>query len=216
MKILRRLPVSGPGFLTLTRLLVRNQYEDGALSPIYRFEMVERRGIDSVAMIPYFRRQAEILVVVKAGFRPALYLRGRRKAPGEGLRPRPFTIEAVAGSLEPGESSEAKIRKRAARELLEETGYVARGEDFISLGAGFFPSHGQCTEKVHLLAVALAGKRRVPARGDGSVNEANAWSLVLEGKDLLHRCRGGEVEDPKLEIGVGRLLGLLARIRRRG
>jgi hypothetical protein len=172
MKVLRRFPANGPGFLALTRLLVRDQYEDGPLSPPRRFEIVERRGFDSVVMIPYFRRGAGIQVLVKARLRPVLFLRGGRKAPGKGMRPR--SLRAI------------------------------------------FPSDGQCTERVHLLAPALAGKRRLPARGDGSVNGADAWSFVLKAKVLLRRCRTGEVEDPKLEIGVQRLLEFLAWIHCRG
>jgi ADP-ribose pyrophosphatase len=124
-------------------------------------------------------------------------------------------VEAVAGSLEPGETRLAQIRRRAARELREETGYRVRPDALRSLGAGFFPSHGQCTEKIHLFAVCLDRLAASPAAGDGSINEAETWSLLLEARDLIDRCRAGEIEDPKLEIGVVRLLEHLRR-RQRG
>ena len=212
--VLRRYSSRGKGFLSLTRLLVRNVYENGAISRPYRFEMVERRGVDSVALVPFFRRGGRLLVLMKAGFRPALFLRGRRVAPGEGVRSRCIAFEAVAGSLEPNEVTERRIRARAARELREEAGYALPPGHLISLGAGFFPSHGQCTEKIHLFAASLNGARRVRARGDGSVNEADAFSLMLEAGDILRRCRRGEIEDPKLEIGVVRLQAILQGERR--
>ncbi|HEV8337313.1 MAG TPA: NUDIX domain-containing protein [Candidatus Polarisedimenticolia bacterium] len=213
LRIVRRLPPSGPGFLSLFRAVLRNEYESGESSAAYRYEMVERRGIDSVAIMPFFRGASPVRVLVKAGFRPALFLRGSRPAPGEPARKRSWTVEAVAGSLEPGETSVAQIRRRAARELREETGYRVRPEDFRPLGAGFFPSHGQCTEKIHLFAVCLDHRAASLPKGDGSINEAETWSLLLGARDLIARCRTGEIEDPKLEIGVVRLL---EHLRRRG
>jgi 8-oxo-dGTP pyrophosphatase MutT (NUDIX family) len=170
--------------------------------------------MDSVAIIPFLREDGRILIVVKAGFRPALFLRGLQNAPGEGAHSRSLTVEAVAGSLESGEITRQQIRTRGVRELREETGYLARPGDLFALGAGFFPSHGQCTERIHLFGVALSGKAKVPSRGDGSVNEANSWTLMIEAHDLLRRCHSGEIEDPKLEIGVLRLLHSLTGSRR--
>ena len=216
LRIVRRLPPSGPGFLSLSRLLLRNEYENGESSPVYRSEMVERRGVDSVAIIPFFRGGGPVRVLVKAGFRPALFLRGLRPAPGEPARKRSWTVEAVAGSLEPGETRVSQIRRRAARELREETGYRVRLDEFRPLGAGFFPSHGQCTEKIHLFSVCLDGRSASLPEGDGSINEAETWSLLLGARDLIDRCRSGEIEDPKLEIGVVRLLERLRRRRRDG
>ena len=209
LRIVRRLPTGGKGFLTLSRFLLRNEYEDGSISRPYRFEMVERRGVDSVAVIPFLRDARRIWVVVKAGFRPALYLRGIRESPAGQTSSNRLTVEAVAGSLEPGDSSSADVDRRAVLELYEETGYRVGMKRLITLGAGFFPSHGQCTEKIHLRAVDLKGRRPARAPGDGSVNEAETQTLLLEAQDLLSRCRRGEIQDPKLEIGAQRLLGLL-------
>src|SRR2546428_14022903 len=44
LRILRRLPSGGRGFLTLERLVAKNLYHDGERSPVYRFEVVHRRG----------------------------------------------------------------------------------------------------------------------------------------------------------------------------
>jgi len=206
LRIVRQVQSRGRGFLVLRRLRVRNEYEDGRLSRPYGFEMVERRGIDSVALIPFRHRRGKFWILIKAGFRPALFLRGLRRAPGERIRSRTLTFEAVAGSLEPDEWTDSQIDRRALAELEEETGFRAKPTDLLSLGAGFFPSHGQCTEKIHLRGVRLDRRRHQAPRGDGSINESETWTLWVEALDLMSRCRRGEIEDPKIEIGVLRLL----------
>lgn len=210
LRTVKVLGAEGKGFLTLSRRVVRNEYEDGSISRPYRFEMVERKGTDSVAIIPYLRKGHRLWILVKAGFRPALYYRGRRKAPGEGKCSRTLTVEAIAGSLESGDRTRRDIDRRAVAELKEETGFQVRLGEVSTLGSGFFPSHGQCTEKIHLRAVELDPERRGEAVGDGSVNEAQTWTLLFEAEDLIRRCWEGEIEDPKIEIGVHRLLSRLA------
>jgi len=72
LRIVRQIQSKGRSFLALKRLRVRNEYEDGRLSRPYAFEMVERRGIDSVALIPFRHGRERIWILIKAGFRPAL------------------------------------------------------------------------------------------------------------------------------------------------
>lgn len=210
LRVVRRLGTRGRGFLTLSRRLVRNEYEDGSVSRPYRFEMVERKGTDSVAIIPFLRHRRRVWILVKAGFRPALYYRGRGRSPGEKGHGRTLTVEAIAGSLEPGDRTRRDIDRRAVAELKEETGFGTKVSEVLTLGAGFFPSHGQCTEKIHLRSVELDPQRRGDPTGDGSVNEADTWTLLFEARDLIRRCREGEIEDPKIEIGVQRLLARLS------
>src|SRR5262245_28154271 len=73
MRIVARLPSSGSGFLTLERMRVRNVYADGCLSPPYRFEVLHRRGVDAVAIIPFYRLGHRVMVLCKIGFRPGLH-----------------------------------------------------------------------------------------------------------------------------------------------
>src|SRR5262249_2024416 len=125
--IQKRLSPRGSGFLTLSRLRIRNQYENGALSRPYRFEMVERRGVDRVAVSPYSVRLGKPWILAKAGFRPALYFRKPRRAAVRVEEAwRTLVIEAVAGSLEPEDRDPAAIDRRALLELEEETGYRGR------------------------------------------------------------------------------------------
>ncbi len=212
LRVVRRLSSARPGFLTLERVLARNRYGDGGRSPVYRFEVVHRRGADAVAIVPfYFARPNRLMIVCKVGFRPGLYTRRWLRPPVRDRRPYTWVIEAVAGSLEPGDRGERGITSRALAELLEETGMRPVGSRAYRLGSGFFPSHGQSTEKVHLRAFKVDPARAATPRGDGSVNEADSGTIAIEARQLLRMCQRGEIEDPKIEIGVTRLMGLAGR-----
>ncbi|HYS78700.1 MAG TPA: hypothetical protein VEO94_07660 [Candidatus Dormibacteraeota bacterium] len=214
LSIVRRLPSGGAGFLTLERVLARNLYRDGRRSPAYRFEVVHRRGVDAVAILPfYFHPPGRLMIVCKVGFRPGLYTRSRLHPPVRDRRDYTSVVEAVAGSLEPGDRGEAGISARARAELLEETGMKPLPAGTVGLGSGFFPSHGQSTEKVHLRAFRVDPLRAVAPAGDGSVNEADAGTLAIDAETILVMCRLGLIEDPKLEIGVTRLMRAIGRRR---
>jgi hypothetical protein len=73
-----------------------------------------------------------------------------------------------------------------------------------------FPSHGQSTEKVHLRAYEVDPTNVLEPSGDGSVNEADAGTIAIEAGCIISMCCAGLIEDPKLEIGVTRLLRLLS------
>ncbi len=207
LRLLKRISPSGPGFLTLERFVARNIYEDGARSKPYRFEVLHRRGVDAVAIIPFYLagRDRRLMIVIKTGFRPGLFRRASLRVPVRDRRAYTRVREAVAGSLEPGDRGERGIDRRALAELFEETGLRPRGGRMLRLGAGFFPSHGQSTEKVHLRAAEVDPDRAVDPPSDGSVNESDSGVEVLEAGRLLAMCRAGSIEDPKLEIGVSRL-----------
>ncbi|HKN47507.1 MAG TPA: hypothetical protein VJ144_06015 [Candidatus Polarisedimenticolia bacterium] len=214
---MRRLPSSGPGFLTLERYLAQNLYRGGGVSRPYRFEVMHRRGFDAVAIVPFFfgapgRRR--LMIVIKIGFRPGLFLRARLPLPAPDRRRYTFVREAVAGSLEPEDRGVRGIDARARKELLEETGLRPSGR-VMRLGAGFFPSHGQSTERVHLRAFEVDPARAEAPPGDGSVNEEDSGTVALEPLRLLAMCRRGSVEDPKIEVGVSRLCDLLGYPRTR-
>lgn len=213
LRILERLPGSGPGFLVLERFRAKNLYPDGGASRPYRFEVLHRRGVDAVAILPFYfeGRPRRLMVVCKIGFRPGLYLRSRLPLPLKDRRRYRSLIEAVAGSLEPCDRGAMGITSRARLELMEETGMRPRRGRSIDLGAGFLPSHGQSTEKIHLRAFEVDPGSALEPRGDGSVNEADSGTIAIEAGHLLSMCRAGLIEDPKLEVGVSRLLLALSR-----
>jgi ADP-ribose pyrophosphatase len=213
MRIVERLSSSGPGFLTLERMRVRNVYGDGTLSRPYRFEVLHRRGLDAVAIMPFYfhGRARRLMVLCKIGFRPGLRLRASLRKPLPDRRKYDWVIEAVAGSLEPGDRGERGITDRARKELYEETGFRSSRGRPVGLGAGFFPSHGQSTEKIHLRAFEIDPRAQRASDGDGSVNEADSGTIAVEASRILRLCRVGLIEDPKLEVGVSRLLRVLRR-----
>jgi ADP-ribose pyrophosphatase len=196
------------GFLRLQKLTCRNRYEDGSLSRPYRSEVVHRRGWDSVAIFPYWTDGAtgELVVVVARGIRPAPWLRRTSSVPFEEPGTGLYVFEAVAGSLEPGDSGEDGIDRRASIELLEETGYEAPAGSIERLGAGILPSHGQSTEKVHLRAVRVGPNPSRAPQGDGSVGEEDSTIEPVAASRLIAMCESGEVQDPKIEVGVTRLI----------
>ena len=83
VRIVERLPASGPGFLTLERFRAKNLYRDGGVSAFYRFEVLHRRGVDAVAILPFYSqpRGRRLMVVCKIGFRPGLHRRSRLALP---------------------------------------------------------------------------------------------------------------------------------------
>jgi ADP-ribose pyrophosphatase len=114
--------------------------------------------------------------------------------------------EAVAGSLEPQDVGLEGFLARVAAEVAEETGFGVRPEEIEPLGGGFFPSHGQSSEKIHLCAVRVVPGAQGAAEGDGSVNEADAPPAVFAPvREILLACARGEIEDPKVEILAWRL-----------
>ncbi len=212
IRILRRLDAAGPGFLRLERFRAKNLYRHGGASRPYRFEVLHRRGVDAVAIVPFYfeRGTRRLMVICKVGFRPGLYVRHRLPLPEPERRRYTSVIEAVAGSLEPGDRGKSGITARARAELIEETGLRPTARRARDLGAGFFPSHGQSTEKVHLRAFQVDPRRALDPPGDGSVNETDAGTIAIEARRIVDMCRAGLIEDPKLEIGVTRLLRLLS------
>lgn len=114
--------------------------------------------------------------------------------------------EAVAGSLEPEDLGLEGFLRRVVAEVHEEAGFRVEPSQVEPLGGGFFPSHGQSSEKIHLVAVRVKPGTESPARGDGSVNEADAPPpLFRPVRDILLDCARGLIEDPKIEILATRL-----------
>ncbi|NOY23702.1 MAG: hypothetical protein GXO70_09380 [Acidobacteria bacterium] len=192
------------GFFTHHAYLLQNEYLDGSLSRPYRNEFFDRKGLDCVAIFPYRKISGHLEIGILRAFRPAVYFRSQKKLP---MPEKTYTwiYESVAGSLEPGDTGEKGIRKRASLELAEEAGFRVNDKDLISLGGSFFPSHGQSTEKIHLFAVDVSQAEIVDAIGDGSVNESLNVIEFHEINEILSMCRDGQIEDPKVEIGASRL-----------
>lgn len=196
----------GDRFLILRRYVVRNHYADGSVSPPYKIDFIDRVGLDSVAMTLYYRENNQLQVCIRQGIRAAVWFRQRQSRPLGDERAYLLPWEAVAGSVEPGESGMDALKARACAEALEESGCLIQPDDCIYLGS-ILPSHGQSSERIYLFAAEIDPALRRPPTGDGSVNESAAPPPVwLPAEKILAMCRAGEIEDPKIEIGLRRLM----------
>ncbi len=184
---------------------LQNLYKDNTLSREYNIEFFDRKGYDCVAVIPFFIKDGKIFVGILKAFRPTIYFRKDYALPLKDSRVYTYVYESVAGSLEKGDFGYDKVLDRVVKELEEEAGFVVHKEKVFSLGGSFFPSHGQSTEKIHLFAADISDAKKVEAKGDGSVNEELNRILFFEIEELTDMCFKGVVEDPKVEIGIGRL-----------
>ena len=200
---------AGPGeggFLTLVRLKYRNVYADGGTSRPYLYEYIHRRGYDAVAIGLFHEEGGVPAMAWRPGIRVPVYFRRDLALAVADPRPYQTVPEAVAGSLEPGDLGPEGLVRRVVEEVLEETGYKIQPGDVVPLGGGFFPSHGQSSEKIHLCAARVDPALRGEATGDGSVNERDAPPVRFSPvRDILLASARGEMEDPKLEILAWRL-----------
>jgi 8-oxo-dGTP pyrophosphatase MutT (NUDIX family) len=124
-------------------------------------------------------------------------------------------VETVAGILEPGDTGESGIARRAAIELAEEVGLVVRPEQIEPLGLPVFLSPGLMGERIYFCAVEIEvgeiGRSPAPHRGDGSIHEEGGEVLVLTMSDALARCESGVIGDAKTELALRRLESVLAQ-----
>jgi len=95
-------------------------------------------------------------------------------------------LEAVAGTLEPGEAPEACAR----RELAEETGYLAGR--LVALGTAF-PAPGYTQEELHFF---LADGAEPAGAATPDADEALETETV-SGEDLARMIREGAIRDAK-------------------
>lgn len=210
---IERLEPLGPEegrFLTLERFLWRNRYTDGTVSRPYPYEFIHRKGYDAVAIALYHEEGGVPHMAYRPGIRVPAWCRRELPLCLPDSKEYRYIPEAIAGSLEPQDRGVEGFLHRVVAEVAEETGFEVVPGDVEPLGAGFFPSHGQSSEKIHLCAVRVApGSEGIP-RGDGSVNEADAPPLRFHPlRDILLACSRGEIEDPKVELLARRLAAKL-------
>lgn len=202
----RRLPEGGGSFLVLERMRCRILFRDGTASDPYDLDCVHRRGVDSVAILLYDDTADGLRVGVRRALRPIPFFRAEMDLPLPDGRDHRLVWEAVAGSLEPEDRGEEGLRRRVVQEVWEEAGFRIRTGQIEGLGAGFFPSHGQSSEMVHLRAVRVREGDRAKGQGGGTGPSEIGYTEFFEAGRILKMCWEGEIEDPKVEVGVRRLL----------
>ncbi len=198
------------GFLRLSRLLLRNQYEDGTTSATYPCDVISRRFVDAVTILLYqVMEDGSIRVGLRENLRAPVFLRSRNpKVLFPDDPPYTTLLETVAGVLEDGDKGEgldAALCKRAAEECHEEVGIQVELSDIEDLGAASFPTPGIGDEKVYFKAVACDLDVASLPQGDGSVMEEVGGLVILDLPTALAACRSGRIADMKTEIALTRL-----------
>jgi nudix-type nucleoside diphosphatase (YffH/AdpP family) len=154
---------------------------NGEMSATVRRFSLERGS--SVAVLVY-KRHADKLILISQ-FRYPTYKNGNG-----------WTIEAIAGMIDKGETSEEAAR----REVEEETGLnVSVLEHIIT----FYPSPGGSSEQIFLYYSEVAGESSKHSNIGGLANEGeDIMSLEISLEDALGKIRSGEILDAKTIIGI--------------
>ncbi len=213
------------GYVQLRRLQVRNRREDGSSSPAYALDAVERPGRTDAVVVLAFERSgaaqrrgrsceaaatsertgAGVRVLLRRGLRPVPRLGRGGEPTREGVALPVETIEAVAGLLEPHDVGEAGLCRRAAEELLEETGLHVDGSQVRRLGPAVLLSPGVMAERIYPCCVEAPLAGHGAGAGDGSLLEEGGGGLCLLLAEALERCRRGLIADAKTELALRRL-----------
>lgn len=199
-------------FIRFCEAEVTHVYDDGAKSRPCRSEFIHRKGLDSVVVAIYSEKEGRFLVVLRGQMRiPVLSRKGSERISAE--EPGLFLLEAVAGSMEPGEDGKSAAAGRAASEVYEEAGFRVKPKEMIRLGAPFFTSPGQSSERIFPFAVKVDRNAALPPEGDGSLLEKDLPPLKFYPiEKIIWMARKGKIMDAKTEIVALRLaahLGLL-------
>lgn len=196
------------GFLAVRRLRLRNVRDDGTRSRLYVCDFLVRpKGIDAVVVAVYHRSGDGVQVLLREGLRPVL-ANGRDSdtLPIPDARPYLTFTEVVAGIIEAGDRGEEGVRRRAAIEVEEESGFSVSPAEVQMLGAGSFPSPGSMPEKFWLTAVEVPGPHlQRHAAGDGSPMEEGSTTRWVDLHEAIEACVDGRLEDVKTELVLRRL-----------
>jgi ADP-ribose pyrophosphatase len=206
------------GFLRLSRLVVRNLYEDGSASELYPCDVVSRPGSDAVVAVLFqIDGERRIRVLLRESTRAPIYLRRGKRFVHPDPREYRDLAEVVAGIVEPSDPEGLPgMRRRAALEAEEEAGCDVPAGEFELIGGETFASPGTSDEKVYYCAAPAALDEAKKPEGDGSVMEEHARVVVCSLDEAIERCRSGGIPDMKTEIALLRLadhLGYVPQLR---
>lgn len=196
-RISRELALEGP------------ELPDAARRP-FIYDEVDRVCLDAVVVIPYFFARSERggdvpFVILRSAARPPVLLRSRERFRGLLAGQAEPLWEAPAGLVEATEETEAGLRRAAARELLEETGFQVEPEQLLSLGAPGYPCPGVIAEKQYFFAAQIDTQRQEEILCDGSPLEAIGELAVIALDRALGELSRFSAVDLKTEVALHRL-----------
>jgi ADP-ribose pyrophosphatase len=168
-------------FFKIEEAYLRFEQFNGQMSPLVRRLNLERG--DSVAVLVFNQNTGKLVLVSQ--FRYPTYQNQ------EG-----WTIEAIAGMVDPGETPEQTIR----RELQEETGMNIDTFEHITT---FYPSPGGSSERIYLYYSEISGAQAKYKKTGGLLGHGeDVKAIEMTLGDTLAKIRSGEIMDAKTIIGI--------------
>jgi ADP-ribose pyrophosphatase len=168
---------------------------DGRMSdPITRINF--ERG-DAVGVLLYDPEDTAVVLVRQ--FRYPVYA---NLEPGEregDAAQHAWILEVVAGVQDVGRS----VREVANKELLEEAGYVVRGE--LHPITTIYPSPGGTSERIHLFWGEVDHRERVAEGGGVAAEGEETQIVVLPLREAMDKVARGEICDAKTIIALQHL-----------
>ena len=159
------------GFFRLLRYRIRHVLFRGGWSPVLTRELFERGH--AAAVLPYDPDTDQVVLIEQ-------FRIGALEAPGG-----PWLLEIVAGIIEPGETSEAVIR----REVIEETGCPV--EDVMPLYE-YHVSPGGTSERISLFCGKVDASQADGIHGLADEGE-DIRVVVLRADDAIAKVQAGEI-----------------------
>lgn len=169
-------------FFRVRALGLRHPTFAGGMTPVLRREVFD--AVDAVTVLPYDPGRDRVMLIEQ--FRAANYARGDAW---------PWSVEAIAGRRDPGETNEEAAR----RETREEGGVTLSA--LHQIGA-FYPSTGALTEYL----VSYIGITELPDTVEGFAGLAEEGEdirvFVMPFDDAMARLDAGEIENATLMISL--------------
>jgi ADP-ribose pyrophosphatase len=167
-------------FFKVEEAYLRFERFDGEMTDTIRRFSLERGN--SVSVLTYNRQTGKLILVTQ--FRYPTYKNGHG-----------WTIEAIAGMIDPGETPEEAAR----REVEEETGLNISVLEHITT---FYPSPGGTSELIFLYYSEVSGKPIIK-ENTGRVSEGeDIMTLEMSLEEALGKIKTGEIRDAKTIIGI--------------
>jgi ADP-ribose pyrophosphatase len=168
-------------FFKVEEAYLRFEQFNGEMSPRIRRLNMERGN--SVAIVILNKDTGKLIMVSQ--FRYPTYQNNHG-----------WTIEIIAGMVDPGETPEQTLR----RELEEEIGLKIETFGHINT---FYPSPGGSSELIHLYYAAVSGKQAKYKKTGGLLSHGeDVKALELSLEDALAKIKSGEIVDAKTIIGI--------------
>jgi nudix-type nucleoside diphosphatase (YffH/AdpP family) len=168
-------------FFKVEEAYLRFEQFNGEMSPRIRRLNMERGN--SVAIVILNKDTGKLIMVSQ--FRYPTYQNNHG-----------WTIEIIAGMVDPGETPEQTLR----RELEEEIGLKIENFGHINT---FYPSPGGSSELIYLYYAAVSGEQAKYKETGGLLSHGeDVKALELSLEDALDKIKSGEIVDAKTIVGI--------------